>query len=115
MIDRRTLLALMGAAAAAPTWAAEPGVQLGEARAFSPELLAQRAREMAARPYAARPAIPQPWQDLTYDQYRKIWFDSRNALWEGTDRPQRVDVFPPAFISRGRWRCMRWRATRPGR
>jgi glucans biosynthesis protein len=30
-------------------------------------------------------------------RYRKIWFDSRNALWEGTDAPQRVDVFPPGL------------------
>ncbi|MEL7100595.1 MAG: glucan biosynthesis protein G [Pseudomonadota bacterium] len=97
MIDRRTLLALMGAAAAAPALGAEPGLQLGEAAPFSAEALAQRAREMAAKPYQARQMIPQPWRDLTYDQYRKIWFDSRNALWEGTDRPQRVDVFPPGL------------------
>ncbi|MEO0938122.1 MAG: glucan biosynthesis protein G [Pseudomonadota bacterium] len=97
MIDRRTFLALMGAAAAAPALAEEPGLQLGGAQPFSPEALAERARNMAAQPYRARQMIPAAWRDLTYDQYRKIWFDGRNALWEGTGRPQRVDVFPPGL------------------
>ncbi len=52
---------------------------------------------MAGKPYELRPQIPQDWRDLNYDQYRKIWFDSRNALWEGTGLPQRVDVFPPGL------------------
>ncbi|MEO0389577.1 MAG: glucan biosynthesis protein G [Pseudomonadota bacterium] len=97
MMDRRSFLALLSAAAAAPAMAAEPGLQLGDGVPFSPEGLADRARAMAARPYQPRQMIPQPWVDLTYDQYRKIWFDSRNALWEGSDRPQRVDVFPPGL------------------
>ncbi|MEM8579490.1 MAG: glucan biosynthesis protein G [Pseudomonadota bacterium] len=97
MIDRRTLLGLMAAAAAAPAWGEEPGLQLGEAAPFSAEGLAARARAMAAQPYTPRAQVPEAWRNLTYDQYRKIWFDSRNALWEGSDRPQRVDVFPPGL------------------
>ena len=49
----------------------------------------------AAAPYAPRPQVPRDWRDLTYDTYRQIWFDSRNGLWEGTARPQRIDGFPP--------------------
>ncbi len=76
---------------------AEPGLQLGAAMPFSRDALLERARAMAARTYSARAMIPAPWRDLSYDEYRKIWFDSRNALWEGTERPQRVDVFPPGL------------------
>lgn len=97
MMDRRSFMALLGMAAAAPVWAEEPGMQVGAPAPFDPTELEARARAMAANPYAPRPMIPAPWRDLTYDQYRKIWFDSRNALWQDTDTPQRVDVFPPGL------------------
>ena len=41
--------------------------------------------------------IPESWRNLTYDQYRKIWFDGRNAIFEGSDAPLRVDLFPPGL------------------
>ena len=97
---RREVLASLAALAATPSlsWAQdEPGLKLGAAKAFSPSDVIDLARQKAARAYAPRPTIPQAWQDLTYDQYRKIWFDSRNGPWEGTDAPQRVDVFPPGL------------------
>ena len=100
MMDRRTLLQVLGAAALLPAaaQAQEPGLSLrDEPTPFSATILAERARIMATQPYAPRPEIPLSWRELTYDQYRKIWFDARNALWEGTDRPQRVDVFPPGL------------------
>lgn len=99
---RREFLVSLAALAAAPrtSWAEgtdEPGLQLGEAKTFSPSDVADMAREMAAHEYQPRPMIPEAWRNLSYDQYRKIWFDSRNALWEGSDAPQRVDVFPPGL------------------
>ncbi|MEX0364661.1 MAG: glucan biosynthesis protein, partial [Ruegeria sp.] len=97
---RRTFLASLAALAAAPRtpWAGEePGLQLGDARAFSASDVVDLARDKAARAYQPRPMIPDAWQNLTYDQYRKIWFDSRNGLWEGSDAAQRVDVFPPGL------------------
>jgi glucans biosynthesis protein len=99
---RREFLASLAALAAAPrtSWAEgtdEPGLQLGEAKSFSPSDVADMAREMAAHEYRPRPMIPEAWRNLSYDQYRKIWFDSRNALWEGSDAPQRIDVFPPGL------------------
>lgn len=96
---RREFLASLAAMAAAPrmSWAQEPGVQLGDASAFSPSDVVEMAREMAGRAYEPRPLIPEAWRNLTYDQYRKIWFDSRNALWEGSDAAQRIDVFPPGL------------------
>ncbi|MEP5633888.1 MAG: glucan biosynthesis protein G [Tateyamaria sp.] len=99
---RREFLSAIAALAAAPSvsWAQEadvPGLQLGDATSFSASDVIERAREMARRDYKARPLIPEAWQNLSYDQYRKIWFDARNALWENTDAPQRVDVFPPGL------------------
>lgn len=99
MLRREVLASIAAFAAATPTlgWADEPGLQVGAPARFDPRTLIERAREMAAEGYVTRPKIPKSWRDLSYDQYRKIWFDARNALWEGTDAPQRVDVFPPGL------------------
>ena len=97
---RRDVLKSLAALAVVPTsaWAEEPGLRLGdEGVPFDTDTVTNRARVMAAEPYKPRPQIPESWRDLTYDQYRKIWFDARNALWENTDAPQRVDVFPPGL------------------
>ncbi|MEM6939389.1 MAG: glucan biosynthesis protein G [Pseudomonadota bacterium] len=97
---RRDVLKSLVALAAVPTasLAEERGLRLSdEASPFSAQLLVEKARSLAAKPYQARPLIPKSWRDLTYDQYRKIWFDSRNALWQDSARPQRVDVFPPGL------------------
>ncbi|WP_300035859.1 glucan biosynthesis protein [uncultured Roseobacter sp.] len=96
---RRDVLKSLMAMVAVPTvaLAQEPGLQLGDGTPFDAETVISRARALAAKPYSPRDFIPESWRNLTYDQYRKIWFDSRNALWEGTDRPQRVDVFPPGL------------------
>lgn len=99
MIRRDVLKSLM-VLAAVPTasWAQEKGLTLlGDATPFDADILAKRARIMATQPYTPRPQIPESWRNLSYDQYRKIWFDGRNALWENTDLPQRVDVFPPGL------------------
>ncbi|MEO9819862.1 MAG: glucan biosynthesis protein G [Paracoccaceae bacterium] len=99
---RREILAYIAAFAAAPNLGLsadtdEPGLQLGEGQPFNKELLQEMARDLASKPYTPRPLIPEEWRNLTYDQYRKIWFDHRNALWENSDAPQRVDVFPPGL------------------
>ena len=98
MMDRRQFLALL-AAAALPIQARaqEPGLQLGNAMPFDRESLVARAEALAAAPYSPRAQVPEAWRNLSYDQYRKIWFDTRNALWEGSERPQRLDVFPPGL------------------
>ncbi|XDA97728.1 glucan biosynthesis protein G [Sulfitobacter sp. LCG007] len=100
MIRREALSLLAGLALspfAARAQTAEPGLQVGASEPFDPRVVVDRARDMAAGPYVPRPKIPQSWLDLSYDQYRSIWFDSRNALWENTETPQRVDVFPPGL------------------
>ncbi|MBY5933923.1 glucan biosynthesis protein G [Tateyamaria omphalii] len=97
---RREFLASLAALAAAPSasWSQEePGLQLGDATAFNPQDVVELARQKATHAYEPRPFVPEAWQNLTYDQYRKIWFDGRNALWEGTDGPQRIDVLAPGL------------------
>lgn len=96
---RRDVIKSLVALAAVPAagYAEEPGLQVGPAQAFDAGVPRARAKALAAKPYSPRPLIPESWRNLSYDQYRKIWFDSRNALWEGSQIPQRVDVFPPGL------------------
>ena len=98
MLRRDVLKSLLAMAAVPATaYAGEPGLQVGSGSAFDAGIPVARAKALASKPYTPRPLIPESWRDLTYDQYRKIWFDSRNALWEGSQTPQRVDVFPPGL------------------
>jgi glucans biosynthesis protein len=96
---RRDILKSFLALAAAPgaAFASEPGLRTGAAEPFDPSMVRDRARALAQAEYQPRPLIPESWRNLTYDEYRKIWFDGRNALWEGTDAPQRADFFPPGL------------------
>ncbi|ETX29804.1 glucan biosynthesis protein [Roseivivax isoporae] len=97
-------LAALAAAVAAPRAAraegvaGEPGLQLGEARPFHPSDVRAMAERMAGEAYTPLPTIPTEWTELSYDQYRKIWFDPRNALWNDSGvEPFRVDVFAPGL------------------
>ncbi|MDF3415757.1 glucan biosynthesis protein G [Sulfitobacter sp. M57] len=97
---RRDVLKSLAALALVPAsgWAGEPGLRLAEkATQFDAQTVTGLARAMAAKPYTPRPQIPESWRSLSYDDYRKIWFDGRNALWENTDVPHRIDVFPPGL------------------
>lgn len=96
---RRDLLKALTALAAVPAaaLAADAPLQTGTPVPFNDQTVRQRARALATEDYTPRPTIPDEWQNISYDQYRKIWFDTRNALWENTDRPQRLDVFPPGL------------------
>ncbi|MFQ6549830.1 glucan biosynthesis protein [Aestuariibius sp. 2305UL40-4] len=98
-MKRRTFLQAATALAATPLQALadEPGLTLGDPVPFTHDGLIARARAMADEPYRPRPTIPQAWQDLSYDQFRHIWFDHRNALFTETDAPLRVDLFPPGL------------------
>lgn len=103
---RRDVLAGLMALAALPSRAqastapaeAIPGLQLGEAEPFHPADLRKIAADLAAAPHVAPTRIPEAWTDIDYDDYRAIWFDSRNALWQASGKePFRVDVFPPGL------------------
>ncbi len=64
---------------------------------FSREALIEEARNLAASPYQERQKVPQEWQDLTYDEYRLIQFDTKKALWRDTDSPIHIDFFHPGL------------------
>ena len=96
---RREFLAMLASVAAAPVFAAnEPGIQLGAPAEFTTDVVRKLAIEKARKPYKPQPLIPDAWQNLSYDEYRMIWFDSRNALWQKEqETPLKVDVFPPGL------------------
>ncbi|WP_112321101.1 glucan biosynthesis protein [Oceanibium sediminis] len=100
-LTRRQALALSAAMAALPglpgARADEPGMRLGDPRPFRPDMVVERARTLAAKPYTPPTQVPEAWRNLTYDQYRKIWFDTRNALWRGRGRPVQVEFFAPGL------------------
>ena len=80
-----TALALTGAG---PAVSAEP---------FSRETVTGMARDLAGRRYKARQMVPQDWRELSYEQYRAMWFRPAEALWAGSDRPYAVDFFHPGL------------------
>lgn len=95
MIDRRTFLALLAATASSrPAWAQS-------AVPFSHDWLVDLARAKAQEDYAPRPLIPEGWRNLDYDQFQHIWFNGQKAVWTGTDRPLRLDLFTAGlFVER---------------
>ncbi len=87
-LSRRSILSLVGGLAAfglMPVWAEDAperaGMTLGPSGPFDPEMVVARARALAAAPYAPPPAVSQEWLDLSYDDFRGIWFDTRHTLY----------------------------------
>jgi glucans biosynthesis protein len=64
---------------------------------FGPDTVREMARALAAAPFAARAEVPAAWRDLTYDQYRKIWFNTSKALWAGEGLAFEMDLFHPGL------------------
>ena len=96
-MQRRGFIAALASFAALGGKAAgaAPAV-LGE-RPFSQDALIEQARVLAKTSYVARPMVPQAWRDLSYDQYKSIWFKPDHAFWRKTDSPYRVDFFHPGL------------------
>lgn len=96
-MQRRGFLQALAAFTALPALADVPGLQLGDGQPFSRDGLVAQAQDLATRAYRPRAEVPADWRNLSYDQYRQIWFDPRNALWQDSNVPQRLDVFPPGL------------------
>ncbi len=96
-LSRRHVLGLLGALSAlgfAPAQAEElAGATLGPTTPFDPEMVVARARALAAAPYAAPPAVSQDWLDISYDDFRGIWFDTRHTLYRGTPGAVQAEFF----------------------
>ncbi|MFT7594720.1 MAG: glucans biosynthesis protein [Paracoccaceae bacterium] len=94
-ITRRAFLA--SSTALALTRPALATAATGVGTRFNRDTVIMLAQGMAAHPYAPRPKVPQDWQDLTYEQYKSIWFRHDAALWRGTDASYNVDFFHPGL------------------
>jgi len=67
---------------------------LGRARAFGFDDVAEKARQLAAAPYAATPEnLPQELKDLSYDQYRDIRYNPQRAIWRAQALPFELMFF----------------------
>jgi len=64
---------------------------------FDRETVIMLARDMASAPYMPRPDVPKDWRDLSYEQYKSIWFRHTSALWRDTDASYNVDFFHPGL------------------
>lgn len=71
--------------------------KISKEKVFSKMALLAEARELSKTPYVPQSTVPQEWLDLTYDQYKSIWFNTHKALWRETDSPYQVDFFHPGL------------------
>ena len=94
-----SLLAGLTGAAAHPAWAtiAQLPPRMGQQTPFSLDQLIERARKAARQSYRAPVEVPQPWKNLSYDQYRAINFRPERKMWLGTDTPFQLDFFSPGL------------------
>ena len=103
MISRRSFLTSASAAALMPRVPAafatvQRPAQLGkEALPFDSTLVEQVAERLSQQAYQPRKMVPKDWLAMNYDEYRSIWFNSNKALWTGSDRPFRMDMFHPGL------------------
>ncbi|MEX0340103.1 MAG: glucan biosynthesis protein [Arenibacterium sp.] len=69
----------------------------GAVEMFSPDDVVAMARALAERPFRLRKQVPEDWRNLSYEQYRKLWFRPTEALWFQSDAPYEVDFFAPGL------------------
>jgi glucans biosynthesis protein len=105
-MNRRQVLvgagALIGAAAVVGT-ARGPGVAAAEPVSFTPEMVVEKARALAAaRPRPRDAALPRRFAELDYDGYRRVRFDAGQALWGADGLPFRMQMFHRGFLFRER-------------
>ncbi|MCL4768183.1 MAG: glucan biosynthesis protein G [Hyphomicrobiaceae bacterium] len=107
-LDRRTVIrtgggwALAGgllslAAGGAPALA-QADVQ-PDAVAFTPDAVKRAAQQLAQRPFSKpRLELPEPFDKLTYDQYRDIRFRKEQAIWRGGKLDYELQLFPLGYL-----------------
>ncbi len=89
MIDRRLFLTQLAALSTLPALpAAAEGVS------FSREWLETEALSRSREAYKPSPEVPEAWRDLSYDNYRRIRFNTKKAIWARENRPAQLDLFP---------------------
>jgi periplasmic glucans biosynthesis protein len=97
-LSRRSALALFPGLVAMgllPAGATENfGMTLEPGLPFDADMVVDRARALAAAPYAPPPPVSDEWRSLSYDQFKGIWFDTRNALYRRTASAVQAEFFP---------------------
>ncbi len=88
MIDRRTFLAQLAALCALPTLPAS-----AQGTPFSRNWLEAEAEKRSASAYQQVPVVPEAWRKLSYENYKRIWFNTKKAIWADEDRPAQLDLF----------------------
>ncbi len=80
-------------------WAQTGAPADAEATAFEPELVKQMAEELARRPFQ-KPTmdLPQPFDKLSYDQYRDIRFRPEQAIWRGEKLDYELQLFAVGYL-----------------
>lgn len=75
------------------------GMTLGDGTPFNPDQVIDKARALAAAPYAPPPETADDWRNLSYDEVRGIWFDTRNALFRDQGGALQAEFFLAARYS----------------
>lgn len=88
MITRRDFLASLAAICALPNLSA-----FANGQQFSRGWLEAEAQRRSQSDYAPAPLIPEAWRELSYEDYKHIWFNGKKAIWADEDRPLRFDLF----------------------
>ncbi|GIT92025.1 glucans biosynthesis protein G [Jannaschia pagri] len=94
-MKRRAFLMASVAALALPAAADMPRFLSSEP--FGPNTVIELARALSKQPFVLRPSVPEAWRNLTYDEYRKIWFNTSKAVWVENDLPFQMDLFHPGL------------------
>lgn len=74
-----------------------PALELGAGVAFDQSVVDAKARALSKSAYVPRNSVPEPWLNLTYDQYREIRFNNKSALWRGENTPFQLQFFAPGL------------------
>lgn len=96
-LSRRALLQSLLAATAMPAWAQQNGAPAPNP--FRYEDVVRRARELSAAPFETPPArLPDPLNNLSFDDYRDIRFRPDKALLGSGGGPFRMQLFHLGFL-----------------
>lgn len=93
-------LAILGGLPSAGISAEEPQAEPGgkPAEAWNFDVLAEKAKEVAGRPYQPSPPLPEALRKLDYDGYRMIAFEHVEAIWKGTPTPFMLECFHRGYL-----------------
>ena len=94
-LSRRKFLAaasaVLGALVLAPRASAKPG-------RFSRQIVLDVARELAGRSFSPPAPVPETLLALDYDNYRRIRYGKRAAIWGGTPTRFSIELFAPGNL-----------------